>query len=334
MSTLAQLAQELVSWFPDIDPLGANALVFRAYKDIRDSRDWSYLKRTGCWFAPNQITAGTVTTTQFSTSVVADSVAAPAINAVGLTLPPQQPLSVRQFRVNGGPIYNITAWAYNNPSPGLGTITIDRPYAETGGAGRSYMVYQPYVPAPSTDFKQWLSWVDPLNNYRFRYRNLFWTQKEVDKRDPNRQSWSIPVALAAHDYITYPGDTAQRPRFEAWPHPIQQIGYIIEYLIKGDSVGMNDYLPFQVTDQCILAHARHYGHQLVANQPNVDVKVKAFHLQAMKIADAEAFDLLHKCHNEDNSIFDSRVVTEETGPQLSGPLDAEYLQSHVVYYLD
>lgn len=334
MSTLAQLSAELVAWFPGIDPLAARPLVSRAYKDIRDSREWSFLKQTGCWFAPSPIESGTVTTTQFSTTVVADATAASDLNAVALPLPPQQPLTLRQFRVNGGPIYNIVGWAYDSPSTGLGTLTLDRPYAEPGAAGATYMVYQPYVPAPSVDFKRWLSWVDPINNYRFRYRNLFWTQKEVDRRDPNRQSWSIPIALAAHDFILYPGDSQYRPRFEAWPHPVQAIGYVIEYMTRGDTVSVSDVLPAQIPDQLIIARSRHYGHQMVANQPNSDVKQKAFQLSTMRLADAEYVDLLQKAKLQDNSIFDSRVVQEESGPQLSGPLDSDYLQSHVIYQLE
>ena len=322
-------------WFPAIDPLATTTLVQRAYQDIRKSREWSFLKRTGVFFVPSIITSGTVTTTFLSTKVVCDATAAPLWNAVALTFPPDMPLTVRQFRVTGGPIYNIIGWAPDVPTTGLGTATLDRPYTETGAAGSSYMVYQPYIPAPSIDFKRWLSVVDPLNAYRFRYRNLYWTQKEVDRRDPQRTAYSEPIALAAHDYITLPGDTQQRPRFEAWPHPVQQIGYVIEWMTTGDvAASLTALLPQQITDQCIMARARHYGHELCANQPNVDVKVKAYHLNQRKAVDAEYFDLLNRCQLDDNSIFDSRVVNEQCGPILNGPLDADFIQSHELFLID
>jgi hypothetical protein len=328
MSTLIQLAAEIKSWFPQIDPLATQTLIQRAYQDIRKSREWSFLKKTGVFFVPSIITTGAVTTTFLGSTVVADATAAPLWNAVALTQPPDMPLTVRQFRVTGGPIYNIVAW------DGVNTATLDRPYTETGAAGGSYMVYQPYIPAPSIDFKRWLSVVDPLNGYRFRYRNMYWTQKEVDRRDPQRTSYSEPIAMAAHDYIVLPGDTQQRPRFEAWPHPVQQIGYLIEWMTTGDGFSLTALLPTQITDQCIVARARHYGHELCANQPNVDVKMKAYHLNARKTVDAEYFDLLNRCQLDDNSIFDSRVVNEECGPVLNGPLDADYLQSHVLSYIE
>jgi hypothetical protein len=334
MSTLAQLAAELKPWFPQLDPLAAQTLVQRAYSDIRRSREWSFLKGVGVWFAPSPITTGTVTTTFLSSTVVFDAIAAPLLNAVAITQPPEGPLTVRQFRVTGGPIYNIIGWAFNTPSAGLGTATLDRPYTEGSAAGGSYMVYQPYVPAPTLDFKRWLSWVDPLNAYRFRYRNLYRTMKEVDRKDPNRTSYSIPIWIVTHDYVILPGDSQRRPRYEAWPHPVQQIGYVIEYMTTGDvGASLTALLPQQITDQCIIARAKHYGHEVTANQPNVDVKVKAYHLQAQLRANAEYVDLLNRCQLDDNSIFDSRVVEEESGPVYNGPLDADYMQSHELFLI-
>jgi hypothetical protein len=329
MGSLAQFASELKVWFTQIDPLACPTLVARAWQDIRKAREWSFLKQTGCIFAPSIITLGTVQVTQFSTSVVADGTAAPLWNAVAFTLPPAYPLTLRQFRVTGGPIYNIIAW-----DDATSTATLDRPYAETSASGGSYMIYQPYWPAPAVDFSRWLSIVDPSNTYSFRYRNLYRTQKEIDARDPGRFSYAIPIALAAHDYVTVPGDSQPRPRFEAWPHPVQQIGYVCEYMIEGDSLGTTGNIPRQVPDQVVMARARHYAHQVVAMQPNVDVKTKAFHLQQAKVSDAEYFDLLNRAKLDDNVIFDSRLVENQNGPYLSGPLDSNFLQSHVVYVMD
>jgi hypothetical protein len=115
---------------------------------------------------------------------------------------------------------------------------------------------------------------------------------------------------------------------------VQQIGYIWEYMTKGDAVLPTDVLPGQIPDQVIMARARHYGHELVANQPNVDVKTKAYHLSALTRVDAEYRDLLNRAQLDDNSLFDSRVISEDNGPTLSGPLDANYLQDHVVYQID
>ena len=135
MGSLAQFASELKSWFSSLDPLACPTLVARAWQDIRKAREWSFLKQTGCVFAPSIITTGTVRVTQFSTQIVADATAAPFWNAVAITQAPAYPLTLRQFRVTGGPIYNIIGW------DGTNTATLDRPYAETSASGGSYMIY-------------------------------------------------------------------------------------------------------------------------------------------------------------------------------------------------
>ncbi len=328
MSTLAQLAAELKSWHSDLDPLACLPLVQRAYKDIRDSRDWSFNKGNGSWFTPSPINGGHVTTTQFSASVVGDATASALWLAIALPAAPQSPITLRQFRVTGGPIYNIIVY------DGASTITLDRPYAETGGAGGSYMIYQPYMPAPAIDFKRWMSIVDPISGYRFRYENMFRTQKELDLRDPQRTSYGWPTWVVGKDYVTVPNDTQQRPRFElGLGHPVQALGYILEYMTNGDLAATpTAVLPQQISDATILARARYYAHDLVANQPNVDIKVKAFHLQKMRTVEAQFVDLLRGDQQNDNAIFDSKVIDESHGPDLSGPIDADYLQSHVLYW--
>ena len=82
-----------------------------------------------------------------------------------------------------------------------------------------------------------------------------------------------------------------------------------------------------------MARARHYAHQVVAQQPNVDVKTKMYHLQQAKVSDAEYFDLLNRAELKDNEIFDSRLVQNDMTPTLSGPLDSSFSMSHVLYVL-
>ena len=328
MSTLNSLASELKSWFSDIDPLACPVLVRRALKDIFDSRDWSFNKRNGSWYAPDQITAGTVTTTRFSTTVTPDAAAQAAWAGIISPTAPQSPITLRQFRVNGGPVYNISAVAALAAS-----ITLDRPYTEKGSVGISYSVYQPYMPAPAVDFKRWMSVVDPISGYRFRYENLFRTQKELDKRDPQRTGFGWPTWIVPRDYVTISG--LVYPRFElGLGHPIQAVGYILEYQVNGDGLSATATLPAQVSDQTILARARYYAHDLVSNQPNVDIKIKMFHTAKMRTIEAQYVDLLRGDQRGDNAIFDSQVTDERHGPDLNGPLDADFMQSHVLSWID
>ena len=83
-----------------------------------------------------------------------------------------------------------------------------------------------------------------------------------------------------------------------------------------------------------MARARHYAHQVVAQQPNVDVKTKMYHLQQAKVSDAEYFDLLNRACRTDNSLFDSQLVQENIGWTLNGPLDSNWAQSHQYFLID
>lgn len=303
-------------------------------KDILDSRDWSFNKGNGVWFAPDQVTAGSVTVTQFSKLVVGDATAASAWAAIASPAAPASPIKLRQFRVNGNPIYNVVGYAADTPSVGLATLTLDRPYTEQSESGGTYMIYQPYMPAPDIDFKRWMSIVDPISGYRFRYHNMFRTQKELDQRDPQRTSFAWPTWVCGKDYVTLEGDTQQRPRFElGLGHPVQAIGYILEFMTNGSAfLSPTAVIPAQISDATIMARARYYGHDLVANQPNVDVKEKAFHVTKMRVVEAQYTDLLRNDQQNDNAIFDNTVIDEQRGPDLSGPIDSDYMQSHVLYW--
>jgi hypothetical protein len=266
---------------------------------------------------------------------VADATATTALMAAVLPAPPQSDITLRQFRIQGNPIYDIVKFQPNVPSFGLSTITLNRPMAEQGGAGLSYQVYQPYMPAPAIDFKRWLSIVDPISGYRFRYRNIFKTTKELDRRDPQRTSFGWPTVVCGKDYVTVGNDTQQRPRFElGLGQPTQAIGYILGFMVTGAvSLNSTGYVtPQQISDATIMARARYYGHDLVGNQPNVDVKVKSFHTAKMRVLEAQFADLLMRDKQQDNAIFDSQVTDEPDGPELSGPLDSDYMQDHVLYW--
>jgi hypothetical protein len=64
----------------------------------------------------------------------------------------------------------------------------------------------------------------------------------------------------------------------------------------------------------------------------VPIKEKALHLQKMRTMEAQYADLVRRDQSTDNQIFDSLVTDEQDGPDLSGPLDADYMQDHVLYW--
>jgi hypothetical protein len=279
----------------------------------------------GQMYVPSQITAGTVTTTQFSASVVFDATAAAALNAVALPAAPQPTLTQRQFRLTGGSIYNIIAW------DGVNTATLDRPFAESSVSGLSYMVYLPYVPTPRADFVKFLSIADPINDYRFLRRNLYRQTSEIDRRDPNRQAFSIPIMSASHDYTTLPSGIVV-PRYEWWPHGVQAINYNVAYQVRG-AYADTDTIPSQISDATLIARARYYCYQFQITQPNVPKEMISALVAAGRTVSAEYSDLLRKDKLQDDEIFENGIWENEGDPALSGPIDADYFQGHDVFYV-
>lgn len=320
MSTLAQLGNELVGWLPKLDPLLAQTLVNRAWRDIRKSRRWSFLVSEGNLTAPSPITAGTVSTTQYQNTVTLDTTAAAAVNTAALSFPP---LLGRQFRVSGNQIYTITAW------DGLSTLTLDRLYQEAGQAGQNYIIFQCYYAAPAPDFLRWASIMDPVNSYRFRRRNLSWRKEQLDRRDPYRGAVGNPWVAATYKYglNTYNGQNYNVPFYELWPAPMQNIGYQVLYDREGLDAQPNDTFPAIIPDELLIEGAKLKGLDwLDLNGGQIQPATKT-------AARASYLDLLNTAKRQDENVFLQNYFEDEQDAELSGPIDATFLQSHDVVWI-
>src|SRR5712692_4193734 len=108
MAVFQDLYSELVGLQPAVSAFLAQKWINRSFRDILDSREWSFLLAEGAFNAPPIIQAGSVSVTKNILTVVANAAAAVALNAVGLGPPP---LTSYQFRLGAaGALYNITAY--------------------------------------------------------------------------------------------------------------------------------------------------------------------------------------------------------------------------------
>ena len=103
MPTFDQLSNEMLAHLPRLDILLAQKLVNRAWRDICESRTWSFLMANGWLYSPAPLSSGSANVTQFSPTVTLDATASAAVTGLGLPV-----ITLRQFRVSGGPIYSIT----------------------------------------------------------------------------------------------------------------------------------------------------------------------------------------------------------------------------------
>lgn len=222
---------------------------------------WSFQLKESNWLTPGLIfpqggsgpslSVGTVTFTPYSDKVIGDAAASAAWAAyVG---PPF--LTVFQIRSPYYSLYNIIAYDTTSNAP-FGTFTLDRPWMEPGGVGKSYMVYQAYFPVPVPDFRRFIAARDTTNNAPMDYWSK--TQKQLSFEDPERTIFDEPVYFV-------PYETDQRPNsatlgnmlYELWPHPLSVLPYTFAYLRRGPQLTAPlDTVPYPITEDMVLWQAK------------------------------------------------------------------------------
>lgn len=316
--TLDIAANELIGDIPKLSIFRAKACVQRAWHDIRDSRRWSFLVADGVLAAPAAVSTGTVTWTQYSNQVQGDANAMAAWNALTGV-----PITLRQIRVSGGPVYSISA--YDDLT---GIITLDRQYQEATAAGSTYIMYRCYFAAPVSDFLRWVSCTDPVNMYRFRRRNLHWKREEIDRRDPYRGATGQPFYLA-----TYKHNAVGVPMFEMWPHPTAQISYLVTYERRGADLVAGETLPEAISDDLVMAGARINAYRWAAANAGRFQELQGTNWIQLARDERASYERdLQRSKVQDEETFPQNFSEDEDGPQLSGPTDSSYLQSHDVFW--
>lgn len=155
---------------------------------------------------PTPYSTGTVTVTQNSTSVTGSGTTWTSAH-IG-----------QQFIVGGqAPFYTISA------VPSATSLTLDRVYGGTSGAGLTYTIVQVYLVAPS-DLLRLDSVIDPDNFWRL---NLNWTQEALDRIDAQRSHTSS--GSTSRILATAPFSSAGLLRYELWPRPASAKSYPFRY---------------------------------------------------------------------------------------------------------
>lgn len=306
-------ANELMGYVPSFSFLLAQKAVNRAWRDIKESRLWSFLMLEGSIIVPNAITAGTVAVTQYSDQVTGSAAALAAWTGV------QNPLiTQRQFRVLTGPVYSIIAFDDVN-----GVLTLDKPYMGITQAVATYQIYQCYYEAPVADFLRWITVTDPTTPRNFKLR---WDRAKVEKMDPQRTSMSFPYVL-----MPFKTNAATNvPIFEMWPHPLTSLGLLTMCQRRGtDFVLPTDALPPQIPEDLLMTRARMKAYQWaianVGRYPELRGVSWVFVLQE---AGKEFAGMLQKIHVQDEETFSQNFIVPDNSESYIGPIDANFMQSH------
>lgn len=245
------LISELANAIPGMSRQYARTLVNRAWRVVEDANLWSFQLQTTSWATPALITAGSVTPTLNSPTVLGDADAVTAWTNAGYPF-----LTQRQFRIGNLSIYNIIAF-----DPDAGTITLNRNFTDPlPTPPQGYQILQQLIPAPTKEFKRWLSVSDMYNN---RPVFIHKTKREIDLIDPTRQMTSNPSEIFS---VGQNSDATSSNKgfqmYEMWPTPLANLPYSGWYVTRFGALEKNsDTFPEPISDELILAKSREYMYE-------------------------------------------------------------------------
>ena len=241
----ADLAAELAGALPGLSPILAATFVRRAWREIRDEKNWAFKTGQAALVCPAAITTGTVARTQYSATLTCSAAATAALTPFVAGTPL---LTAMQIRFAQGPLYRIVAAA---GSPLI--LTVDRPVIEATNALATYSVYRAYVAPPVADFARWDSLVDSANNITIAKDRLHKTSVWFDLRDPQRTDGTVASYLGS--LLASP---AGLPLYELWPHPMGGQTFLATFRRTGVGfLAPADVQPDYIPDSLIMARA--YG---------------------------------------------------------------------------
>lgn len=338
----ADYVAELVGTVPRMSALHAGQVLQRAWRRVRDGRQWSFQFVTDAQlFCPNAIVGGSVSATFGSNKVIADAAAAAAFNAVAGANPPLASpiLGVgRQLRVgslNGistptGPNYNIVAW------DGIDTLTIDKPYGEYTVHQADYQVlkcyYAPPPPPPFQNFEPDLKFVryhvitNKYSGYAIFGPNLYWSQAQLNAIDPQRGGQGDAYIMA-----NYGTNQKGQPVMELYPNPVRFTTYSATYESRWPDLSPTQDLPqvsFELPDLLMFKSKSLAADWALANVNTYPELQQTNWVAYRQIQDAEYKDSRIECYKQDDEQFP--LIPFRQGQGFMFPLGGQFLQSHDV----
>lgn len=307
-----------MSLVPKLSPPQAQKLIQRAWRDIRDSRLWSFLTTETTIDTVEQVTTGTVDLTRGSALVQGDATAAAIWDGEAL-------FTERQFRAGTGPIYNIVS--YTSPQ-----ITLNRPFAEPSATGARYSIYKCYYTLP-TNFLRFISVFDPIDGYPL---DLDRTKAEIDRRDPMRGAMSQPACIYSFKY-----DTSEAPLinstghlFELYPHPIIARSYPALYQRRGiDFASPTETIPDIIPDEVLMMRAKYWAYEWAAANSAAHAELRGVNWAYLRTSvDVDYRKDLFEAQKQDEEIFQQNYVEPYTLNKWRGPAyDGNYALNHAPY---
>lgn len=347
------LTAELAGTLPGLSPLLAEKYINRAWLQICQERLWSFLTINGIVVCPAVVTAGAASITRYSPTVTLNSVASAALLAQTVlgAVPGLTNMAIR-FGATvpvTGMVYNILV--ANATVPTAIVLTLDRPVVELTTALASYQCYRPYIVPPVADFLKWESLVDSTNGITIANDRLNYTAKDFDRWDPQRSSQGLAYRLGNYvgAYAPLPATGAVVPNpnvargtnvYELWPHPTSGQIFSASFRRRGAAFTLpTDVQPPSIPDDLIMQralgwHAYPFAKANAANFPTfkgvnwTDLVTLARASYAEQLVDAKRQDE----EAAPQQVWNRGHGLRTTSGQFPFPIDANYLQSHLVRF--
>lgn len=333
MPTVLDLASEMTLQIPGLPRLLAVKQVNQAIEKLQKEYLWSWNIGEGVLIIPDSVASGTVAVTKYSASVTFDATAIAALNASPTSI---IPIAKRQFRLSGGPVYNILS--YNSIT---GVTVLDRIYTEDTSASAAYLVYRVYYEPPSTDgvtantdFLRYLSILNTAQGYSITGRRLYMTQQELNARDPLRAAYGQPYFMSS--YKPTPNNPASANaanqgfmQYEMWPHCVTNQAMKGIYERQHVDLVASAYVPSQMNLELLKYRQLELGYRWALQNAGRIPELKGvdWRFALAEVERAYKYALVGAKRN-DKEIMLTLITPGNPINNFLGPIDSNFMQSH------
>jgi len=303
LDTYSVLWRKVLLRCPSAGQMLARDWINNAFRRLNERRAWSWLVKRGQFLTVDAYSTGTAVVTHNSTAVTGNGTTFTAA-MVG-----------RQFVVSGAPIYTIAT--YTDATH----IVLDDEYGGDTDATASYQIYKCYMDMP-TDFHSFISVWDAASASDIA---TVTTQRELNRRDPQRTNTGDPYLLAFLDYYLQTGETITVPRYELWPHPTAQAVY--PYIYEARPTDLEDTsatLPRFLHGDLLVEMALEQAAMWPG--PSPDKPNPYFNRDLASMHGKRAEQLIMELERQDEEVAVSNVQYQDSEVTFLG--DSDYLQSH------
>ena len=304
--TFREIVRHLALYCPSVPLPLCESWVRDRWRQLCESRNWSFLVAYDQFDMPDSYGTGTVSATNGSTT----------IDGVGTAF--TSDLVGRQLKVAmSTPMLTIVS------VESLTSLTVDFPWAGASVSTQPYIILQALV-TPADDFLSFVSVVSVQNMWRLIVNRH--DSSDIDAIDPRRNTNGMPYIVAGRSYSSpsLPGITPV-PMFEMWPHVTSAGAYPYQYIKRTDDFDADTILPRVITGDVLKTGAL----ADLCRWPGMnDKKNPMFNMDLASRYEMEWNHKIGQSGRQDNEIYNKDIWYSD---YQYVPLSASFTQCHGMY---